>query len=74
MSEHQHTPNANELWLYFQSVLSWTRATFPNYRREMKGVAFGVLYNAFKGAAIDSGELEAEIARLMQDEDVTKKS
>jgi len=40
MSKNQHNPNANELWLYFQSVINWTRATFPNYRKEMKGVAW----------------------------------
>lgn len=40
MAENQHKPNANELWLYFQSVINWTRATFPNYRREMKGVTW----------------------------------
>ncbi|MDD5198041.1 MAG: DUF262 domain-containing protein [Candidatus Gracilibacteria bacterium] len=74
MAKHQHNPNANELWLYFQSVVNWTKATFPNYRKEMKGVSFGTLYNAFKDAPIDSRKLETEITRLMQDEDVTKKS
>lgn len=36
MAIHQHDPNANELWLYFQSVMSWTKATFPKYRKEMR--------------------------------------
>lgn len=36
MSEHQHTPNANELWLYYQNVMSWVKVVFPHYRREMK--------------------------------------
>lgn len=74
MSEKQHEPGANELWLYFQSVINWTKATFPNYRKEMKGVEFGPLYNEFKNSTIDSKKLEEEIGRLMQDEDVTKKS
>lgn len=74
MADHQHEPNANELWLYFQSVINWTQTTFPNYRKEMKGVAFGTLYNQFKDAHIDSKKIETEITRLMQDEDVTKKS
>ncbi len=74
MSEHQHEPNANALWLYYQNVMSWTKVVFPNYRREMKGVAFWPLYNEFKDAPIDSKKLEIEITRLMQDEDVTKKS
>lgn len=38
MSKHQHDSNANELWLYFQSVISWVEATFPKKRKEMKSV------------------------------------
>lgn len=74
MSKHQHDPNANELWLYFQNVISWVRVAFLNYRKEMKGVDFGILYNEFKDKSIDSKEIEKEIVKLMQDEDVTKKS
>lgn len=73
MSEHQHDPNANELWLYFQSVINWAKAVFPNYRKEMKVVGWGFLYNEFKDGKFDSSELEKEITKLMQDEDVTKK-
>ena len=74
MAEHQHKPNANELWLYFQNVMNWIKVVFPNYRKEMKGVAFGILYNEFKDKEFDSNKLEKEITKLMQDEDVTKKS
>jgi hypothetical protein len=74
MADHQHEPNANELWLYFQSVINWIQATFTNYRKEMKGVSFGSLYNELKDKKIDSKKLEEEITKLMQDEDVTKKS
>jgi hypothetical protein len=74
MAVNQHKPNANELWLYFQSVINWIKAVFPKYRKEMKGVAFGTLYNQFKGDQFDSKLLETEITHLMQDEDVTKKS
>jgi len=48
--------------------------TFPNYRREMSGVEWGVLYNEFKENKLNAAKLESEIAKLMQDEDVTKKS
>ena len=74
MSAHQHDPNANELWLYFKSVIDWANVLFPNYRKEMKGVAWGLLYNAHKADALDAKKLEAEVARLMQDEDVTRKA
>ncbi|WP_291102157.1 MULTISPECIES: GmrSD restriction endonuclease domain-containing protein [unclassified Flavobacterium] len=74
MAVNQHKPNANELWLYFQTVINWIKVVFPKYRREMKGVSFGNLYNKFKDTAFDSKKLEEEITHLMQDEDVTKKS
>lgn len=73
MAEHQHEPNANELWLYFQSVINWIKAVFPNYRKEMKGIEWGFLYNQFNSKKIDSKKLEKEISELMQDEDVTNK-
>jgi len=74
MAEHQHKSNANELWLYFQSVINWIKAVFPNYRKEMKGVSFGTLYNEFKDKEFNAKKLEKEISKFMQDEDVTKKS
>ena len=73
MSKNQHEPNANELWLYFQSVINWVKATFPIYRKEMKGINWGSLYNEFKIQKYDSQKLELEISILMQDEDVTNK-
>jgi hypothetical protein len=73
MAKNQNEPNANELWLYFQSVINWVKAIFPKYRREMKGIEWGFLYNEFKDKKFDSKKLEAEIALLMEDEDVTKK-
>ncbi|MEY3197581.1 MAG: hypothetical protein RL023_106 [Candidatus Parcubacteria bacterium] len=74
MAEHQHKPNANELWLYFQSVINWIKAVFPKYRKEMKGVDYGMLYNTYKHQEFDATLLENEITTLMQDDDVTKRS
>lgn len=74
MAAHQHDQNANELWTYFQNVINWVNLTFPNYRKEMKGVAWGPLYNRFGQDKQDTAVLEAKVSQLMQDEDVTKKS
>src|SRR3989344_5963512 len=74
MAKHQHDKNANELWNYFQDVIAWVRKTFPNYRKEMASVNWGELYNQFKDKKLNAAKLETEVARLMQDEDVTKKS
>jgi hypothetical protein len=73
MAKHQHKPNAKSLWLYFQSVMAWIQATFPTYRKEMKGIAWGGLYTVFKDQYFDSKKLQAEISRLLGDEDVTNK-
>jgi hypothetical protein len=73
MSIHQHDPNANELWTYFRNVIEWVELTFTTYRREMKGVNWGALYDKFKGQLIDTAKLEREIQTLMIDDDVTNK-
>jgi hypothetical protein len=74
MAVHQHDPAALELWLYFKKVIDWVDGLFPNYRKEMKGLDWGVLYNAHKDDAHDPKLLEKRVVELMQDEDVTKKS
>jgi len=74
MAKHQHDKSADELWNYFQNVAAWVRKTFSNYRKEMASVNWGELNNQFKGKKLNPSKLEAEVAKLMQDEDVTKKS
>ncbi len=74
MALHQEDQNANELWTFFQNVISWVNLTFPKYRTEMKGVEWGPLYKKFGQEKWNTEELEAEVARLMRDNDVTKKS
>ena len=74
MATHQHDTNANELWLYFKSVIDWVSAVFPKYRKEMKGIEWGILFNAYKDDnSLDPKTLEAKISELMQDEDVGSK-
>src|SRR5688572_23942301 len=73
MSVHQHDPNANELWMYFKNVIEWVKLTFTVYRKEMKGVNWGALYDEFKDEILDTNKLEQEIQALMMDDDVTKK-
>lgn len=75
MSEHQHDPSAVILWNYFRSVIDWIQAIFPKKRKEMKGLHWGIIYNEHgKRTDLTPNVLEAEIQRLMGDEDVTKKS
>lgn len=74
MADNQHKPNANELWLYFSGLINWIKVVFPKYRKEMKGVDYGTLYNGYKEKEFDAKKLEVQITKLMQDEDVTSKS
>lgn len=73
MSLHQHDPNANELWAYFLAVINWVENTFVKYRREMKGINWGTLYNQFSKTVYDTTQLENTIVSLMLDDDVTNK-
>lgn len=74
MSDHQHDQNANELWTYFQNVIWWVQQTFTTYRKEMKSVEWGPLYDRYKDQPFDTIQLERRTAELMQDPDVTKRS
>lgn len=73
MSVHQHDHNANELWTYFLNVIIWVENTFTAYRKEMKGINWGALYNVYKNKQYDTVALEEEIKRLMLDDDVKNK-
>ena len=74
MMKHQHDPKAQDLWDYFQRVIEWVETLFPTYRKEMKGLPWGIYYNRYHKNTYNSIALEQEIATLMADEDVTKKS
>src|SRR5699024_6772229 len=71
MGKNQHRENAQELWVYFTNIIEWVESVFQNYRREMKGLPWGELYNNYKDKQLDSEELEKEIIELFKDDDVT---
>lgn len=73
MSIHQHDSNANELWFFYKNVIEWVKLTFINYRKEMRGINWGQLYNEHKHRVLDTNALENVINRLMIDDDVTNK-
>lgn len=74
MSVHQHDSNSSELRAYFERVIEWVESLFGKYyRNQMKGVAWGPLYDAHHEKGYSAAALEEEVARLMVDEDVTKK-
>jgi len=74
MAAHQGDPNANALWAHFQAAITWVSGTFTTHRKEMRSVDWGPLYRDHKDKVFDAAALEKEVARLMRDDDVTKKS
>lgn len=73
MSAHQHDPTANELWCYFSAVIEWAKTTFREYRKEMKGLDWGRLYDDFHDKILDAARLADEVRELMLDDEVTNK-
>ena len=75
MARHQHDHNALALWQYFQSVITWVQGTFVTKREKfMRSVDWGSLYNRHHSEVHDTARLEAETARLIMDDDVTRKA
>lgn len=74
MGNHQHDPTAASLWNYFSNVINWVKAIFPKYRKEMKGIAWGPLYNKYKDVLLSPSVIEEQVSKLMMDSDVEKKS
>ena len=71
MSAHQHDENADELFNFFRDVIDWVKKTFPNYRKEMKGLEWGRLYTEYGKNKYDVDELEEKVKALMEDDEVT---
>ena len=73
MAKNANEASASDVWLYFQKIMNWIKTIFPNYRKEMKGVDWGNLFNIYGTKKLDPKKLEQHITKLMQDEDVQKK-
>ena len=74
MAIHQGDDEATELWLHFQKVINWIETLFPKYRKEMKGLEWGRLYSEFASKSYNPKELEKQVAALMADKEVQRKS
>jgi hypothetical protein len=73
MSRHQHDADAQELWQYFQEVISWIQRVFPSYRKIMKGLDWGSFYNEHKKDKLNAATLETRIVELIDDDEVNSK-
>ena len=76
MSEHQHDPNANNLWTYFQNVLNWAITNFDmkKFKRIMKGLDWAMLYDEYGSETLDTAALGKQISTLMRDSEIQKQA
>ena len=75
MAIHQHDADANDLWLYFQEVISWAKRIFPDADKKLtESQDWGYLYNQYKTKTYNTNALSDDIKRLIMDDDVTKKA
>lgn len=75
MKKHRAEDNADELWNYFEKVFAWVREVFgADIDRSMKGVAWGLLYNAHRHKNLDGALLRKRCRELLADEEVGRKS
>ncbi len=74
MAQHQHDPNANNLWSYFQNVINWSLTNFDvkRFKKVMKGVDWAFLYDTFGGQTLDSVKIGCRISELMGDSEIKK--
>lgn len=74
MGKHQHDPNANALIAYFKAVIEWVKDTFPNYRKQMKGINWGKIHKKYKDSVLDVDDLERRISELLKDSEIEHKA
>ncbi len=76
MSRHQHDPNANNLWTYFQNVLNWaiTNFSLKKFHKIMKGLDWALFYDRFSTKTLDMVAMEKEISELLMDDEIQKQS
>lgn len=73
MAIHQHDEDANDLWLYYQSVINWAKMMFPKVRKGITDTQdWGILYNKYHNNRYNTNTLETDIQTLIMDDDVTK--
>ncbi len=74
MADHQHDPNANNLWSYFQQVLNWAITNFDmkKFKKIMKGLDWALYYDKYSKETLDTVELANRISTLMRDSEIQR--
>ncbi len=72
MAAHKSDPDADELWQYFQDVISWVQKIFADYYSDMKGLDWCHLYNKYHTMSYNSAQIKTDVKKLHEDEEVQK--
>ena len=67
MSAHRQDTNINELKNHFNSVIDWIDAVFPMIEKEMRGLEWGRLYNAYHNQAYNPSQVAEKVKALYGD-------
>ena len=67
MSKHRHDDNIDELKRHFITVIDWVDSVFIDVKPEMKGLAWGELYETFKDDTYDPAVVSAKVFKLYGD-------
>lgn len=75
MLNHQHDKDASDLICYYKDVIHWAKNLFTNPRKKITDAQdWGLLYHLYHTNSYNPNDLEAEMAELILDDDVTKKA
>ncbi len=76
MAQHQHDPDASELWSHFSNVITWIEAKFKHTSdrvKILKGLDWGALYAKYGKAKLDVAKIEERTRQLLMDDEVENK-
>ena len=67
MRDHRFATNITELVNYFNSVIDWVRSVFPMVESEMKGQAWGELYERYHTRPYNPAYMKQRVEELYND-------
>jgi hypothetical protein len=67
MSKHRHSVNIKELNTYFNSVIDWIGNVFEDVEKEMCGLEWGRLYEAYHNTPYKSSAVSKAVQELLSD-------
>jgi len=67
MGRHRYDRNITELRTYFNCVIDWVSGVFKDVEREMCGLEWGRLYEAYHKTAYNPAKVSTEVQKLYAD-------